>query len=88
MDMLQIDYSSKFLKQYAKVSDKIQTAVKERMALFEEDFYHPLLRNHELEGKYAGYRSINITGDWRALYRISDNKILFDLLGTHSELYG
>jgi len=39
-----------------------------------------------------GYRSINITGDWRALYTIKgDGKggeiAVFEILGTHSQLY-
>lgn len=45
-----------------------------------------------LTGKLAPYRSINITGDWRALYSedVDDegNKtFIFEALGAHSQLY-
>jgi len=42
-----------------------------------------------LTGKYKGFRSINITGDWRAVFRElkSGEIVYFDLLGTHSKLY-
>lgn len=49
----------------------------------------PKLNNHVLRGKLRGLRSINITGDWRAIFREykKDKQILFDSLGTHSQLY-
>jgi mRNA-degrading endonuclease YafQ of YafQ-DinJ toxin-antitoxin module len=32
--------------------------------------------------------SINITGDWRAIYMpINNNEVLFIAFGTHSQLY-
>jgi mRNA-degrading endonuclease YafQ of YafQ-DinJ toxin-antitoxin module len=38
-----------------------------------------------------GYRSINVTGDWRALYSEQQQNgkeiIVFEMLGTHSQLY-
>ncbi len=46
------------------------------------------LRNHALKGKYLGYRSIDISGDVRALYTVKGNVIiLFAFIGTHSQLY-
>ncbi len=42
-----------------------------------------------MQGKFAGYWSININGNIRALYLIeADTIIIFALIGTHSELYG
>lgn len=47
------------------------------------------LRIHPLKGSYAGYWSMNISGDFRALYLLRGNEIIiFALIGTHSELYG
>lgn len=50
----------------------------------------PMLRNHSLSGKYKGCRSINVSGDWRAIFREYKGGavIYFEMLGTHSELYG
>ncbi len=81
-----------FKKQYKKADHKIRTAFKDRLRLFRENQHHFLLHNHVLTGKFKGYRSINITGDWRAIYKeiVLDNKriiVLFHLFGTHSQLY-
>lgn len=89
----QIDYSKKFDKQLKKAPPEIKVAFRKRLALFIENQYHPQLNNHQLIGKFTGYRSINITGDWRAIYEErsspEDNQIIvFLLLGTHSQLYG
>jgi len=47
-----------------------------------------ILNNHALTGQWAGYRSINITGDYRAVYRLAEEDIAyFVALDTHSKLY-
>ena len=48
-----------------------------------------VLNNHALNGKYGGYRSINITGDYRLIYEEcgTDAVRLIDI-DTHGNLYG
>jgi addiction module RelE/StbE family toxin len=89
MANMRIEYASPFKKKFNKAPAKIQRAFMERGKIFESDPYHPLLNNHKLGGKYEGYRSINITGDWRAVFREFNNYSLvsFETLGTHSQLY-
>lgn len=87
-----IDYSKIFHKQLKKAPLGIKIAFRERLALFLQNPSHPLLNNHSLSGSFLGKRSINITGDWRAIYYeyTSDDEgavIIFYLLGTHSQLY-
>jgi len=80
--------SKSFKKRYQQLPQKIQIHVKERLALLIQDEFHPLLNNHGLFGKYNGYRSINITGDYRALYKkLADGSLKFTAVGTHSKLY-
>jgi len=86
---MQYHLHKSFVKAYRKLPDKLKKAVKERLALFCEDPFLQELNNHALSGKYQGYRSINITGDYRAIYKvISENEVIFVVLGTHSQLYG
>ena len=69
-----------------KISEKKKT--QERFLLFIQNPYHPVLNNHPLKGKYLDYRSINITGDLRAIYKlISDNEVIFVAIDSHSNLY-
>jgi|TARA_Y100000310_G_scaffold40993_1_gene38455 addiction module RelE/StbE family toxin len=86
---MKIKFSTRFNKRYRKIPAKIQIATNKRVILFQNDKYYPVLNNHALAGKWAGYRSINITGDWRALFREFDNGslIYFDIIDTHSNLY-
>jgi addiction module RelE/StbE family toxin len=64
------------------------TPFRDALDLFAENPNHPALRNHPLTGKYAGFQSIDVTEDWRALYREEKERIMFADLGTHEDLYG
>lgn len=84
-----IQYLPKFKKQYKKLPPKLQQQFDDRLRLFMTEPTAPMLRVHPLKGKYAGYWSMNISGDLRALYlKRGDTMIIFALIGTHSELYG
>jgi addiction module RelE/StbE family toxin len=82
-----IDFSNKFEKNLKKAPLEIKIAFRKRMEIFSEDPFSSILNNHSLTGIYKGYRSINITGNWRAIYSEYPNKIVFIALGTHSQLY-
>lgn len=84
---ISVDYSNKFKKQLKKASTEIKKAFSNRLEMFKYDPFHPLLNNHQLTGKFKGFRSINITGDWRAIYSEYGDTIVFEILGTHSQLY-
>lgn len=84
-----IDFSRQFEKSLKKAPHKVRIAFRDRFELFVKDKFHPLLHNHSLIGKFKGSRSINVTGDWRAVFREFDSgeRIYFDMIGTHSQLY-
>lgn len=84
---MRIKLGKKFAKTYDKSPLKIQIAFQERLKLFLVDPHHSSLNNHSLNGKYSEYKSINITGDWRAIYEQTRALITFKELGTHSQLY-
>ncbi|MBU0458853.1 type II toxin-antitoxin system mRNA interferase toxin, RelE/StbE family [Patescibacteria group bacterium] len=70
-------------------NEKLKSALERRLKLFVDDPFHKWLHNHPLKGEYAGHRSINITGDYRAIY-IPDGSgcAIFIEFGTHDQLYG
>lgn len=81
-------WSREFKKKFKKLPRKIQDQVLERLVLLTEDEVAPILNSHPLHGQYRAYRSINITGDWRLVYRkLKKNFYLLVTLGTHSQLY-
>jgi len=42
---------------------------------------------HKLKWKYWTYWSINLSWDYRVVFRVKDETIFIDKIGTHSELY-
>lgn len=77
-----------FRKAARRLTNKQKDILAERLALFADNPYHPLLNNHRLNGIWRRYRSINIAGDLRAVYAEVDQETAqFVELGTHSQLY-
>ena len=78
-----------FLKSYIKLPKGVKAKFAERVQLFLDEPNHPLLRIHELKGDMSPMKSMNIRGDYRALFIIDTKKqlIIFYKIGTHSELY-
>jgi addiction module RelE/StbE family toxin len=84
-----IRYLPKFKKQYKKLPKRVQQQFDERVQLFSVDPTLPMLKVHPLKGKFAGYWSMNVNGDIRALYILQgDTMVIFALIGSHSQLYG
>lgn len=87
---MRIDYSKQFLKQFRKAPLKIQISFRKRLEIFTQDKSNPILDNHTLKGNRLGCSSINVTGDWRALFNEFEGGklIYFYAIGTHCQLYG
>lgn len=88
-----IRFTDHFRKQYKKADVRIRKRLKERLAIFKKNPNDLQLRNHQLKREYEGNRSIDITSDWRAVYRESGSVedevvVYFTAIGTHSQLYG
>ena len=84
-------FSKRFVKHYQKAPAKVQAQFKTKIALFEQNQHDVRLRNHPLAGNWLGCRSIDITGDWRAVYEELKNGqpmcVEFVEICTHSQLY-
>lgn len=87
-----IKQSKEFEKHFKKrilPSKSLVKKFEERVLLFLKDPVHPLLKNHKLTGKKIGYWSFSITGNIRAIYKISEdgNIVHFFDIGTHNQVY-
>lgn len=81
-------FSKKFIKQYHIAPDFIQRSFDERLSVFLFDKFDQRLNNHRLSGKLNNLRSINISGDWRAIFvELGNGDVIFKAIGTHSQLY-
>lgn len=78
-----------FERQYKKLPHDVQRKVGERLDLLVFNERYPLLNDHKLSPPYEGYRSINITGDYRLVYKkIGADTYYLRAVGTHHQLYG
>ncbi|MCL4353733.1 type II toxin-antitoxin system mRNA interferase toxin, RelE/StbE family [Patescibacteria group bacterium] len=80
-----------FSKKLKKLNVKIRKSFRKKIFIFIKNPLDPQLNNHKLREPYKGLRSINITNDYRAIYREiktgEDTIAYFIILGTHKELY-
>ncbi len=84
---MNIQFHNNFNKQFQKLRIKERERVKEKIKIFIRTPFDNALNNHPLKGKYKGYRSINISGNFRAIYKETSKQIIFVAVGSHSELY-
>lgn len=84
---MQIVYHKKFKKRFQQLPQKIQEQFDARLALFMQNKFDPRLNNHSVEQAYPDCRSINVTGDYRAIFFEREDRVIFITIGTHSRLY-
>lgn len=86
-----VKYSPSFLKVFRKADVRIRKSFKQRILIFSKNPNDLQLNNHELAKEWLGHRSIDITNDYRAVYKeeaVEEEKVAhFVTLGTHEELY-
>lgn len=86
-----VKFDPEFLIKLKRLDIRIRKSFKERLIIFIENPHNSQLNNHPLKRNYLGYRSIDITKDWRAIFseKIEDGETIafFVAIGTHQELY-
>lgn len=84
---MKIHYEKQFVKVFKKLLPRIKERFYERLAAFVVNKYDPILDNHSVDRAYPGCRSIDITGDYRAIFFEDGEVVTFVAIGTHAQLY-
>lgn len=88
---MNVELDPDFVKLLKKLDVKIHKSFKERIIKFSKNPQDPQLNNHRLKKEWYGYRSIDITADWRAIYqetKIGEETVAyFVTIGIHKDLY-
>lgn len=88
---MKVRFDPDFVEMLKQVNVRIRKEFIKRIKIFGIDPDNPQLNNHPLREEWKGYRSIDITSDWRAIYseKIEGEEIIayFEALGTHEQLY-
>lgn len=90
--MLKIVYSSKFKKDFKRIKKRgynIEKIEKVFRLLASETELPQKYSDHELVGKFAGFRECHIEPDWLLIYKIKNDVLTLTLTrtGTHSDLF-
>lgn len=88
---IHFELTSRFKKELRQSSVEIQIAFRDSYEIFRDDPVSKVLGNHPLNKqrkRYHGLWSIDVTSDWRAVYRKEGDHIIFMMLRTHEMLYG
>ena len=86
---MNIDFSKGFDRQFqSNLSAQQRQKALEAIEQFIDEPFHRDLRNHSLYGRWKGYRSISVGGDLRLHFKvINTDKVLFEAVGSHDQLY-
>lgn len=84
---MEVKFHTTFKKKLKKIPLKIQNRFYERLELFMQDKCNRVLNNHSVDQAYPNCRSMNVSGDYRAIFEDRGELIIFINIGTHSDLY-
>ena len=85
-----IRYTSQFKKDYKRIKKqnkdltKLQTMIKN---LVGGEKLESKYKDHGLTGSLKGYRDCHIGPDWLIIYKITDDTLILERTGSHSELF-
>lgn len=88
--MLKISYRNQFkkeLKQQEKRGKDLKKFIQIAEKLASEKLLDPKHRNHRLIGNFKDRWECHIEPDWLLIYFKTDEEIIFERTGTHSDLF-
>lgn len=77
-----------FKKKYQKLPQDIQKKFDSALYIFLRNKFDKKLNNHSVDRIFPDCRSINVTGDYRAIFHENSEVVVFITIGTHADLYG
>ena len=88
--MLKPIYTNRFLKDYEVVKrrglniEKLKEVINKLVC---QEPLDPKLKDHSLLGNYANRRECHIEPNWLLIYKTSEQEIIFERTGSHSDLF-
>ena len=86
-----IKYTEEFIAQLKEQNVRVRKSFKKAIGEFSKNPNNSVLNNHSLKREWKGYRSIDVTSDFRAIYKEvtfgNETIIYFISIGTHNQLY-
>lgn len=86
---MKIYYSSKFAKEYKRLSRKVKISAEKKEKIFRLDPFNQQLKTHRLTGRLKDYYSFSIDYQYRIIFEFvgkDQETVWFHSVGTH-EIY-
>ena len=80
----QFERDLKLAVRRGKNIDKFKTIARSLLAGQPLDAMH---RDHRLVGNCAGRRDCHMESDWLLIYKLEEQRLIFERMGTHSDLF-
>jgi len=87
---LSLHYTTQFKKDYKKVKKQNKDLSKLKIViekLLDQQTLEPRYKDHQLTGNWKNHRDCHIEPDWILLYQLTDNTLILERTGSHSELF-
>lgn len=88
--MRRIKFSSQFKKELRlmKKRGKDLNKFDQVMSYLEREVELPQkYQDHKLQGNFINCKECHIEPDWLLIYRLTENSVIFERTGTHSDLF-
>jgi len=80
----QFERDLKRIKKRRKNIEKLKIILS---SLIEAEELDPIHKDHKLIGNWLGRRECHVESDWLLIYKIEDDRIIFERTGSHSDLF-
>jgi addiction module RelE/StbE family toxin len=81
---MQIIYSSKFEREYRKLTHELKLAAKKKEKIFRKNPFNPTLETHKLSGKLYPNWAFSISHSYRIIFEFATEKLIyFHSVGDH-----
>ncbi|OGD42226.1 hypothetical protein A2567_00095 [Candidatus Azambacteria bacterium RIFOXYD1_FULL_42_11] len=84
MIIFNVYYHPQFSRSFWRLPKDIRQKTKERVRIFKENPFHPLLDTHKLHGKLKEQWSFCVKGQYRIIFIFDDSDAIFLDIGTHN----
>ena len=82
---MKIVYSSKFAREYRKLSLKVKELAEIKEEIFRANPFDSSLKTHKLKGGLRGFWSFSINQKFRIVFEfVNDNEVWFHSIGDHA----
>ena len=83
-------YTSQFKKDFKRVSSQGKDLSKLEIVietLLNTENLDPKYKDHSLVGKWKNHRDCHLEPDWILIYRLTNDSLILERTGSHSELF-